>query len=64
VASTVELETRIAFLEKHLNELSDVVYQQQMELDKLNLVYSEIKDHYLDEKAGESSGENEKPPHY
>lgn len=64
MTSRIELETRIAFLEKHLNELSDVVYRQQRELDKLSLAYSEIKDHYLDGKEGKLFGRNEKPPHY
>ncbi len=62
--STVEMETKIAFLEKHINELSDVVYRQQQEIDKLTTTIDALKDQV--EMALENSHEpaNEKPPHY
>ena len=40
----VELETKIAFLEQHINELSDVVYAQQKTIDLLNGAFNNLKD--------------------
>ena len=64
----VELETKVAFMEKHINELSDAICQQQKQLDLLNTKYTRLKD-YLENKENELPTESddpalEKPPHY
>jgi len=64
VTDTIELETKIAFLEQHLNELSDVVYQQQKSLDELRSNYQALKDRYLSALSSDTQESNEKPPHY
>ena len=62
---TIELETKIAFLEKHINELSDVVYRQQKTLDELTKAYEELKERHLVAMENNAINDNdEKPPHY
>ena len=65
----IELETKIAFLEQHINELSDVLYSQQKQLDSLSEKYSNLKNHLSNLENGAESGEDaqasdERPPHY
>ena len=62
----VELETRIAFLEKHINELSDVLYAQQKQLDELGAKYINLKDQLttMEQPDNMAGAEDEKPPHY
>ncbi len=63
----IELETKIAFLEKHLSELSDVIYKQQKQIDQLNLNLQQIEDKFLATSAENGSSisvHDEKPPHY
>ncbi|MBT5292109.1 MAG: SlyX family protein [Cellvibrionales bacterium] len=62
----VELETKIAFLEKHINELSDVLYAQQKQIDELGAKYVNLKDQLttMDQPDTEASDADERPPHY
>ena len=64
----LELETKIAYLEKHLNELSDVVYQQQKALDILSTQHTLLKEKLtaLDNTPPSNPFNlaDEKPPHY
>ena len=62
----VNLETKIAFLEKHINELSDVLYAQQKQLDELGTKYVNLKDQLttIEQPGDTGSAEDEKPPHY
>lgn len=59
----IELETKIAYLENSLNELSDVVYQQQQTIDQLNKMVKALEDRAVTESA-KLIETNEKPPHY
>ncbi|MDA8789951.1 SlyX family protein [Pseudomonadales bacterium] len=59
----VELETKIAFLEQHINELSDVVYAQQKTIDLLNGAFNNLKDR-LNISTNDAAPIDEKPPHY
>ena len=59
----VELETKIAFLEQHINELSDVVYAQQKTIDLLNGDFNNLKDR-LNISPNDTAPIDEKPPHY
>jgi len=62
----VELETKIAFLEKHINELSDVLYAQQKQIDELGAKYINLKDQLttMDQPETETNAADERPPHY
>jgi SlyX protein len=60
------LELKIAYLERANNELSDVVYKQQQELDelrsRLTLLASQLEALKSEEPA--YTPEQERPPHY
>ena len=61
----IELETKIAFLEKHFQELSDTVAAQAREiqaLDKHNKIITEKLKALL--TGEEISSDFERPPHY
>lgn len=63
----VEIETKIAFQEKSLKDLNDVIYDQQREIDRLNsicdLLVKRVRD-LSDFVPGSDGPANEKPPHY
>ncbi len=60
-----DLETRIAFQEDSIQALSDELYRQQKELDRLqqfcNLMLQRLQDASA---AGPMGPVDEKPPHY
>ena len=60
------LETKLAFLEKATNELSDVVYRQQQDIvsltDRLTALGSRID--ALKSSDRPYTEEEERPPHY
>ena len=63
----VEIETKIAFQEKMIKDLNDVVYEQQQEMEKMgsicDLLIKRVKE--LSEfTLGSDAPANEKPPHY
>ena len=62
----VTIETKIAFLENVINDLSDTVYNQQKQIDTLNktlkYVINQIRNSSLISPGG--TLKNEKPPHY
>jgi SlyX protein len=64
----VELQTKVAFFEQHINELSDVMYSQQKQLDQLNIKYSNLKNHLAAmenaEQEDAADPSDERPPHY
>jgi SlyX protein len=62
-----QLELKLAFLERANQELSDVVYRQQQELDDLRArlaVLAARVDTMKVSEATEYTPEQEKPPHY
>jgi uncharacterized coiled-coil protein SlyX len=59
----IELETKVAYLEKHLNELSDVIYQQQQLIDQLNKSVRLLQQASANEHIKRPQDED-KPPHY
>ena len=64
-ASQIELETKIAFLEQHINELSDVLYAQQKTIDALERDQKRIKDQLGGMHSSQVPDDaDEKPPHY
>ena len=60
------LEVKIAFLEATNNELSDVLYRQQQELDALRGRLKSLADRFdeFQNKPREWAAADEKPPHY
>lgn len=60
----IELETKIAFLEQHLNELSDVVYEQQKMIDVLEKKHQQLIERLLAGEENAPHTEDTRPPHY
>jgi SlyX protein len=60
------LELKLAFLERANQELSDVVYRQQQELEELRTRVALLKNRVDAMKADETAytPEQERPPHY
>lgn len=60
------LELKVAFLERANQELSDVVYRQQQELEELRARLAVLATRIDAAKAGETpyTPEQERPPHY
>lgn len=63
----IELETRFVYQEKTIQELSDVVFEQQKQLDLLQKNVGLLKaqlGELVDLIPQQTPGANEKPPHY
>lgn len=61
------VESTLAFQEKTIGDLSDVIFRQQEEIDRLKAHVKEITDRMTqdeDDLAGGGLPANEKPPHY
>ncbi len=59
----VEIESKLAFLEAHLTELSDAMFEQQKQVAAVEKLLHELRDLALAERAQQSQAD-EKPPHY
>lgn len=62
-----ELETRVAYQEHTIQELNDVVYRQQLQIDKIEIMCKHLMDRIQSLAEAGSGGEqqtNERPPHY
>ena len=62
----VEIETKIAFQENTIKDLSDAVYSQQKQIDTLNKTMKQLVDQIEDSSVISPRGtlKDEKPPHY
>lgn len=60
----IEVETKMAYQEHSLNELSDLVYQQQQSIDKLSASLNVMLQKLQNPSAEISDEQHEKPPHY
>jgi SlyX protein len=60
------IEEKLAFLERAVNELSDVVARQQKELDRATDRHQRLLDKLaaMESDWGPSATAEEKPPHY
>ena len=60
------LEEKLAFLERAVNDLSDVVVRQQKELDRATDRHQRLLDKLaaMESDGGASATAEEKPPHY
>ncbi len=65
-ASLERLESKVAYLERANNELSDVVYRQQRELDELRVRIATLLERVEAQKEIPTpyTSEQERPPHY
>jgi uncharacterized coiled-coil protein SlyX len=65
-----KLETKVAFLEEALQQLSDEHFKQQRELMNLKDQYLDLKNRYKNQSysdepsSGVDAAIDEKPPHY
>lgn len=58
------LEVKVAYLEKTVSELSDVLWKQQKELDGLKDLYRVLKDRVGADPGLVDASRNDRPPHY
>lgn len=60
------LEMKIAFLERANNELSDVVYRQQREIQGLRASIEGLAERFSSMRSADEgrTPEDERPPHY
>jgi len=60
-----ELETKTAYQEHTIQELNDVIYRQQLQIDKVEIMCKHLMDR-IQTLAETGGGEpsNERPPHY
>lgn len=63
----VEIETKIAYQEKTIRDLSDAIYEQQQEIERLgdicDVLVKRVKE-ISERSLGIDAPANEKPPHY
>jgi SlyX protein len=61
-----ELETRNAYQEATIQDLSSRIYEQQLQIDRLEARLASLAEKVKGLAAGESAPlpENERPPHY
>jgi SlyX protein len=61
----LDMETKMAYQENSIKELSDIIYEQQKKIDLLEEKIGFLIDQFKD-VADSSGGEirNDKPPHY
>ncbi len=63
----VEIETKIAFQEQTIEDLNDVIYEQQQEIDRLGAICDALVRQFKELSeltSGIDAPANEKPPHY
>jgi SlyX protein len=58
------LEFKIAHLERALQELSDVLYRQQLQLDSMRDLNSQLIEQLQRQGGGGDANREEIPPHY
>ncbi|MEM8944330.1 MAG: SlyX family protein [Planctomycetota bacterium] len=65
-AKRVELEHKLAFLQRAFDDLNSVVLEQQAALDSLRRDIGSLKQHLqrLEDQGGGNDLPHERPPHY
>jgi SlyX protein len=61
-----QIQTKMAFLERAVSELSDVAFRQHKEIQALEAKLKALSDRLSNAQSDESPGtaEQERPPHY
>ena len=62
--SIEDIESKIAYLERAVGELSDVAFRQQREIQVLKAEIAQLRDRLEAAQAGPASADLERPPHY
>jgi uncharacterized coiled-coil protein SlyX len=64
--SLEQVQTKIAYLERSIAELSDVVFRQHQEIQALEAKLKAVRDRLNGMSVDEvrATGEQERPPHY
>ncbi len=62
----IDIETKIAFQEDHIEELNKTVFQQQQRLEQLEMFCKELASRVrsLSRDGSEGPAANERPAHY
>ncbi len=60
----LELEKRISYLEKYMDELNSVIIEQQSQLDRCRKALLHLQPNDQESPIDPSSSHDEKPPHY
>jgi len=60
----IDLEARIAHQDQAINDLSDEIYQQQKQIEQLEMTCKYLLEQSQQPPATEGIEKNEKPPHY
>ena len=62
----IEIETKVAYQEHSISELSDVIYRQQQQIDQLERLCNALTERLQDmtDTASSDKAGHEKPPHY
>lgn len=60
----IELEKRMAYLERFIEELNEVVVDQQRQLDRCHKKIARLQPKTSPSPIGEDRPHDEKPPHY
>ncbi|MGM0601673.1 MAG: SlyX family protein [Candidatus Rifleibacteriota bacterium] len=63
-AGIVELEKRLTYLEKYVDELNEVVISQGKIIDRLKAEVKVLRDKDGESEVDASRPADEKPPHY
>ena len=61
-----ELETKVAYQEHTIQELNEVIYKQQQQMDAIEIKCQHLMDRIqsLSESSPSEQPSNERPPHY
>lgn len=62
----IDIESKLAFQEDHLEELNKTVFEQQQKIDRLETICEALARQMrsLAEAGNEKGAANERPPHY
>lgn len=58
----IDLETKISFQDQTIEDLHDVIYKQQQQINQMELTIENFKGQLT--SGGNDIRPNEKPPHY
>lgn len=60
----IELETKYTFLERTVSELNAVIYDQQNQIDRLEIAIKRITDRLDGDRSENDAPIDQRPPHY
>ncbi|MFP4282937.1 MAG: SlyX family protein [Opitutales bacterium] len=60
----IQLELKVTFLEKTVAELSEALYDQQKQIERLETRFTRLEERLKALAEGEDPGGHQRPPHY